>query len=164
MGGALVALVLPPLAAVAPPGRSELLPFVGLAAAFPPLLVLLRARPRDALPGFATAALAFSAGHVIAPLVRAEYGPPVGAAVAALVLGMGSNAYARFADRPAALVMVPGILLLVPGSMGFRSVTSFLRRDVIAAVHTAFEVGLVAGALVAGLLVANIVLPPRKAL
>jgi uncharacterized membrane protein YjjB (DUF3815 family) len=110
------------------------------------------------------ATCAFSAGQLSTPLFGDALGPSLAATVSALVLGLGSNAFARITDRPAALVMVPGILLLVPGTMGFRSVTSFLRRDVIAAVDTAFAVGLVAGALVTGLLIANLILPPRKAL
>jgi uncharacterized membrane protein YjjB (DUF3815 family) len=52
----------------------------------------------------------------------------------------------------------------VPGSLGFRSVTSFLAEDVLTAVGTAFDVTVVAVALVGGLLVAALALPPRKAL
>jgi uncharacterized membrane protein YjjB (DUF3815 family) len=60
--------------------------------------------------------------------------------------------------------MVPGILFLVPGSVGFRSFASLLESDVVSGVETAFRMALVAIALVAGLLVANVVVPPRKAL
>lgn len=168
VGGALVASLYPEAPApVVTPHRGAywpFLPFLGLLVALPAVMVLLRAHVRDALPTLLVATCAFSAGQLTTPLLGGALGPPLGAAVAALVLGVGSNAFARITDRPAALVMVPGILLLVPGSMGFRSVASFLRRDVIAAVDTAFAVGLVAVSLVAGLLLANLILPPRKAL
>jgi len=165
LGGALIASLYPeappPLAA---PVRAAILPFLGLLVALPAVMMLLRSQVRDAWPTLLVATSAFSAGQLAAPAFGGALGPPLAATVAALVLGLGSNAFARITDRPAAVVMVPGILLLVPGSMGFRSVASFLRRDVIAAVDTAFAVGLVAVSLVAGLLLANLVLPPRKAL
>ncbi|MCB9662444.1 MAG: threonine/serine exporter family protein [Sandaracinaceae bacterium] len=165
LGGALIASL--SRSAALPgtlPPRAAFWPFIGLLVALPAVMVLLRAQLRDALPTFLVATCAFSAGQLSTPLFGDALGPSLAATVSALVLGLGSNAFARITDRPAALVMVPGILLLVPGTMGFRSVTSFLRRDVIAAVDTAFAVGLVAGALVTGLLIANLILPPRKAL
>lgn len=165
LGGALIASLSRAAAVPAAlPPRAAFWPFVGLLVALPAVMVLLRAQLRDALPTFLVATGAFSAGQLSTPLFGDALGPSLAATVSALVLGLGSNAFARITDRPAALVMVPGILLLVPGTMGFRSVTSFLRRDVIAAVDTAFAVGLVAGALVTGLLMANLILPPRKAL
>ena len=57
----------------------------------------------------------------------------------ALTVGVASNWYSRLMDHPAIITQVPGILLLVPGSMGFRSVASFLRRDVIAAELTSIR-------------------------
>ncbi|MBX3249252.1 MAG: threonine/serine exporter family protein [Myxococcales bacterium] len=154
----------------------ELAPFVGpggegerlapwavwsafLAALFG-LAVLLRASWRDA-PYFAVAAVIT---YATVQLASPRLGPAEGAAAGALVLGLCGNAFARFRDRPAAIVVLPGLLLLVPGSLGFRSVTSFLSEDVLTAVGTAFDVAVVALALVGGLLVATLALPPRKAL
>ena len=34
----------------------------------------------------------------------------------------------RWRHRPAAVVLVPGILLLVPGSIGFRSLTALMEQ------------------------------------
>ena len=59
---------------------------------------------------------------------------------------------------------VPGIMLLVPGSFGFRSVSSFLERDVLSGVESAFDMAQIAGALVGGLLFANALLRPRRSL
>ena len=60
--------------------------------------------------------------------------------------------------------MVPGIMLLVPGSIGFRSVTSFVEANALAGVESAFSMMLVAVGLVVGLLLANAAVMPRRAL
>jgi uncharacterized membrane protein YjjB (DUF3815 family) len=59
---------------------------------------------------------------------------------------------------------VPAVLLLVPGSMGFRGVSALLGRDTLSGVGTLFEMFVVAIAIVAGLLVANAVVSPRRSL
>jgi uncharacterized membrane protein YjjB (DUF3815 family) len=57
---------------------------------------------------------------------------------------------------------VPGILLLVPGSVGFRSLTSLLERQAVAGIETAFSMILTAMALVAGLLIAGVIAPEPR--
>lgn len=122
--------------------------------------VLLRARFSDVGWILCAAALAYGGTRQGALWL----GPEVGVFIAALVVGVASNAFARFFERPASIVMVPGILLLVPGSVGFRSVSRLLEHDVVGGLETAFLMTLVAASLVAGLLVANLMMPPRKAL
>ena len=56
---------------------------------------------------------------------------------------------------------LPGILLLVPGSIGFWSLAALLESDVVSGVETAFRMVLVAVSLVAGLLLADAIVPPR---
>ena len=60
--------------------------------------------------------------------------------------------------------MLPGILMLVPGSLGYRALDAFVRHDTLRGVETAFSLLLVAISLVGGLLTANAVLPPRRVL
>jgi uncharacterized membrane protein YjjB (DUF3815 family) len=122
--------------------------------------VLFRARPRD------------SGWIVVAGVVAIEgvrlggqlFGPELAGFLGALLVGVTGNLVARFLHRPAALVQVPGLILLVPGSLGFRSLASLLDRDVLSGVHAAFEMTLVAIALTTGLLLASVVAPPRRAL
>jgi len=124
------------------------------------LSVLLRAHPRDVgwiLLAGATGVGGFRAGAYL-------LGPELGTLIGALLVAAGSNLYARRFDRPAAVPQVPGIILLVPGSIGFGSLSRFIERDVVSAIETAFNMGLIAIALVTGLLVANLIVPPRKAL
>ncbi|MEL7472163.1 MAG: threonine/serine exporter family protein [Planctomycetota bacterium] len=91
-------------------------------------------------------------------------GPELAAFLAALAIGVVANIYARACRRPTALVTMPGIILLVPGSMGFRSISSFMSEDAVGGVQTAFGVFLVATAIVMGLLLANAAVHPRRVL
>ena len=59
---------------------------------------------------------------------------------------------------------MPGILLLVPGSIGFRSVAQLLDRDVVLGLETIFRMAFIAFSLVAGLLLANALSPRRRSL
>ena len=94
----------------------------------------------------------------------AVLGPELGALAGAMLVGVLANVCARLMDQPTSLMLVPGILYLVPGSLGFLSVRSLLENDTAGAVATAFRMGLVAMALTAGVLVSTAALPPRRAL
>jgi uncharacterized membrane protein YjjB (DUF3815 family) len=59
-------------------------------------------------------------------------------------------------------VLVPGILLLVPGSVGFRSLLSLLDRKAVVGLETGFSMLMTAVALAAGLLIASIVVPEAR--
>lgn len=91
-------------------------------------------------------------------------GPQMGVMVGAFALGVLGNVYARLLKRPAQVVLVPAVLLLVPGSMGFRGMTSLLSHDTVGGVETVFAMFVVAIAIVAGLLIANAVVSPRRSL
>lgn len=122
--------------------------------------VLLEARVREFPVIFVTGVCGYLAGKVGAATLDADLGPCLGA----LTVGLLSNCYARFADRPALVPMTPGVFLLVPGSLGFRSLTSFLEKEAIIGMQWAFQTGMVAASLVAGLILANVLLPPRRVL
>lgn len=122
--------------------------------------VLFQARARD-LPWLLLGCLASETG---ASIGVALVGPRLAPLVGALAIGAVGNALARRFDRPAALAVVPGLLLLVPGSLGVRSLRALLADDVTVGVETAFAVAFVAAALVSGLLLANMVVDPRREL
>lgn len=84
------------------------------------------------------------------------------AALGGLLVGLASNVYARALNRPAATTLLPGILLLVPGSIGLRSLFNLLERDVLTGIESAFQAATVGMAIVAGLFVANVIVRPRK--
>ncbi len=94
----------------------------------------------------------------------AQLGPEIGVFLAALLAGAGSNLYARVFDRPATITRLPGILILVPGSIGFLSITELMKGDPLIGLEQGFRMFVTALSLVSGLLVSNAVIPPRKAL
>lgn len=122
--------------------------------------VLLRAGPRD-LPAIVGAALI---GVASARLGRLGLGPELGALAGGVTLGVLAHLHARHFDRPALLLLSPSVMLLVPGSLGFLSVASMLEADVIEALQTGFRMTLVATSLAAGVLMASVAVPPRRAL
>ena len=83
--------------------------------------------------------------------------------VAALVMTAAGNAYARWMSRPGALVRVPGIVMLVPGSASLRGLLAFVQQqDVQAGQAGALTALNILLALVAGLLFGNILIPTRR--
>ena len=122
--------------------------------------ILFETRPREIPVVFVTSVFGYAAARAGATWLGADLGPFVGA----FSIGLASNLYARWTNRPALVPLTPGILLLVPGSLGFRSLTSFLTEDALVGMRGAFETGIVAASLVGGLLAANVVLPPRRVL
>jgi uncharacterized membrane protein YjjP (DUF1212 family) len=132
--------------------------YVAVVAAGLGFVVVLRAEPRDAFWIVAIGALGVIGGRAGAATLGVELGTFAGA----LAVGVASNAYERLMQRPASVVSVPGILLLVPGSVGFRGLTSLMERQAVAGIETIFSMILTAVALVAGLLVAAAVVPEPR--
>ncbi len=91
-------------------------------------------------------------------------GPLLGAAVGAFLSGLAANLFARWKRRPAVVLVVPSLILLVPGSIGYDSLALLMQKDVLNGVDTAVTTLLVGVSLVAGLLLSNVLLPPRNAL
>jgi uncharacterized membrane protein YjjP (DUF1212 family) len=91
-------------------------------------------------------------------------GPEIGVLGAAVLVGTSSNLYARVFDRPALTMMLPGLLILVPGSLGLRSLQLFMNSDTMNGVQSSVMVLTVGVSLVVGLLLSNVILPPRKVL
>lgn len=91
---------------------------------------------------------------------------PVGFGVflGGLIIGALSNAFARLAGQPGALIREPGIILLVPGSVGFRTLNFVFERDVMMGLDTAATLVAILIALVAGLLFGDLLIPPRRKL
>ena len=122
--------------------------------------ILLRVRPRDVLWVLLTCGLAVLGSRTGGELFGAE----VGAFTGAFLVGLASHLFARWKDRPALVALVPGILMMVPGSIGFLGISALLEADTTGAVQTVFQVLMVATALSTGVLLATIALPPRRSL
>lgn len=158
LGGRLGLLLAPGPAHWAVPEPASWTSVPALVAGLVALSVLFRARRRDVGWILAAGAVAYFGAR----LGGDYFGPQLGAFVGALALGCGSNLVARFLDRPALVTVVPGLMMLVPGSLGFRSLESLLANDVVTGIANAFSMVLVAVAIVAGLLLANAVVPSGR--
>ena len=90
-------------------------------------------------------------------------GAVLGASFGAFAVGLASNGFERARLGPAQVPQVPGVLLLVPGSLGFRSITAMLDQNYDSGLQAATTMLLTAVALAAGLLAANVVLPANRA-
>jgi uncharacterized membrane protein YjjP (DUF1212 family) len=143
------------IAAVPPPAWVE---WAALAIGCYAFAVLFKADARDYPLVMASAAL----GYVVTRFGGQALGSEAGVFLAGMVITALGNAYARYANRPGALIRVPGIILLVPGSVGFRSLTFVLERDVALGLDTGFLLVNLLVALVAGLLFGNLLIPARR--
>jgi uncharacterized membrane protein YjjB (DUF3815 family) len=91
----------------------------------------------------------------------ASLGSQLGAFLAALVVGLASNLFALVVKRPAAVMQVPGLILLVPGSIGFQSFKELFSSQTVIGVQSAFQMFVTTTALVYGIFVANLLFPSR---
>ncbi|HEV2679895.1 MAG TPA: threonine/serine exporter family protein [Rhodanobacter sp.] len=91
-------------------------------------------------------------------------GAPFGVFLGGLLLGGMANFYARFAHRPGAVIREPGILLLVPGSVGFRSMSFLLERDTSLGMDTGLSLLTLLVSLVAGLMFGDLLVSSRRSL
>jgi len=120
--------------------------------------VLFNVRYRDIYlaVGAAVAGYAVSRAGVIMG------GIEFGILLAAFVIGLLGNLLGRWLLRPASLVRVPGIILLVPGALGYRTVTNVLLEGSPNPQETALLAAILVVALVGGLLIGNTIIPPRR--
>ncbi|MDQ3368541.1 MAG: threonine/serine exporter family protein [Myxococcota bacterium] len=124
------------------------------------LAVIVQAQRR----AFAWIMAACAIGFVGNRLGTAWLGSHMGVLVGAFACGVLGNVFARLMERPAQVVHVPAVLLLVPGSMGFRGMASLLGNDTLTGVEGVVAMFVVATAIVAGLLIANAAVSPRRSL
>ncbi len=146
----------------ATPSASPTLPawtlYVALVAASLGFTILLKAHPREAPWIAVSGALGFFGARSGAQLLGSE----MGAFLGALAVSSFGNVYARALRRPSAVTVVPGLLLLVPGSVGFRSFSLLIEDQTVVGIETAFSMMLVAISLAIGLLFGNVLVPPRR--
>jgi uncharacterized membrane protein YjjP (DUF1212 family) len=111
-------------------------------------------------------AVMFSAamGYVITYYGSSAFTPEFGVLVAGFAIGAAGNLYARIAKRPGAVVREPGIILVVPGSVGFRTLSFMFERDLTLGMDMAVTLTALLVSLVAGLLFGDLFIAPRRSL
>jgi uncharacterized membrane protein YjjP (DUF1212 family) len=122
--------------------------------------LLFAVRPRDALSTAAISALAFG----VCRLAGAWLGPEPGALLAAAAVGLSGHAFARRYDRPSSVLSLPGMAMLVPGSLGLLSVSAAVLQEPGRALAVGVQMAMTLVSLSTGVLLAAAVLPPRSEL
>jgi uncharacterized membrane protein YjjB (DUF3815 family) len=159
MGSQLAQVALGPAHIVAPIALPAWTDLAAVAVSALASVVIMRAQPRDTGWIALGVAIAFGASSLGALALG-----PLGAFLGALALGVASNIFSVLRNRPALVMQAPGLLILVPGSVGYRSLAALLQSNTLSGVQAAFQMFLVGAALVYGLLFANLISPDRDLL
>jgi uncharacterized membrane protein YjjB (DUF3815 family) len=89
----------------------------------------------------------------------------IGAFLGAFAVGIYSNLFTRLAKAPAVIVAMHGLIVLVPGSKTYIGLNSLISgQDFVVSDRVGQQTFLILMALVAGLIFANVALPPKKSL
>lgn len=119
------------------------------------LLAVLQA-PWRSLP---VSVLACLLAWAVYSLVSAEMGNIVGAFTGAVAVASAGHLYHYMTRQPAVLVQIPGLITLVPGSMGFRGVHALMEQNSAAGISLITDMVLTGAVLAVGLLLADNILP-----
>ncbi len=119
--------------------------------------LLYQSRFRDSIWMMLASLIAYATSHY----ASAHLGAPTGAFIGALSVGAAAQIVNRSLGVAGAVMMLPGFIVLVPGSVGFRSLTALLEHDVITGLDTAFNMLLVGIALATGFLITSLANLPR---
>ena len=138
----------------------EWVAWTGLLVSATSFAVLFKALLKDYPLAIGAAILGYASTRIGGDLYGAEFG----VFFAGLIVALTANIYARLSRRPGALIRLPGIILLVPGSVGFKSLFFVFQKDVFLGLDTAISMLLLVISLVAGLLLASTLIAPRHSL
>lgn len=162
--GTMIALTIADMLGVVPQVRAlrpqpEWMEWASLLVVAYALAVLFRARSSD----YPLVMASVVAAYALSKFASAAWGGNVGIFLSALAMTAAGNGYARWVNRPGALVRLPGIIVLVPGSASLRGMLDLVQRQDVG-VGQAATLGVIniLLALVAGLLFGNLLLPTRR--
>jgi uncharacterized membrane protein YjjP (DUF1212 family) len=146
---------------VALPALVEVIATIAAAFSF---AILFRASRRDFPLVMVSAVLGYVLTRVASNWFVSAQGVDFAGAVffSSLIMAALANVYGRVAGRPATLVRLPAIMLLVPGSVGFRGLASLMERDYTLGMETGVAVLSALVALMAGLLFGSVLVAPRR--
>jgi uncharacterized membrane protein YjjP (DUF1212 family) len=81
--------------------------------------------------------------------------------IAAVVI---ANLWSRQTGRPTSIVLIPAIVMLVSGSIGFRGLAAMAQGEVLLGVQQFFQMFVVAMTIVAGILIGYTIIRPERSL
>lgn len=163
--GSIIALTLAQMLDLYPEVRAlwpqpQWLEWIALVVSGYAFAILFKAHRRD-YPWVMGAAIC---GYLISRFAGMAWGSPAGLFLSALVMTALGNLFARRFNRPGALIRLPGIIMLVPGSASLRSLMVLVQGGPPSHDSTLQVVLQILMALVAGLLFGNLLVAARKAL
>lgn len=120
--------------------------------------VLFSARKKD----IHIAMLAAIVSYVVSRAGVAAGGLELGVLLASMSVALLANLYGRIFKQSGALVRVPGVILLVPGTIGYHGATALFLDGGASLTDTTLLALRLLIALVGGLLFGNTLLPPRR--
>jgi uncharacterized membrane protein YjjP (DUF1212 family) len=120
------------------------------------IAIILRARAQDFGWICASCVVAVAASRIFGTLP----GHQVAAFGSAFVVGLLSNLAARYLKIPQAVMLIPGILVLVPGSLSYESILAIFQTDINNALSLGVDAVLAAILIVSGTLLSQIVVRP----
>jgi uncharacterized membrane protein YjjP (DUF1212 family) len=143
----------PAFAPVHSPGLLIIPAAIAMAGA---IAIILRARARDFGWICASCVVAIATSRVFGALPGHE----VAAFGSAFIVGVITNLAARYLRIPQAVMLIPGILVLVPGSLSYESILAVFQTDVTNAVGLAVDAVLASILIVAGTLLSQLLIRP----
>lgn len=149
-------VIIPP----APITVSLLIKTIALIVASIGLIISFQVRPQDSIWILIMCFLSYYSSQIFLLFV----GATASSFLAGAVVGAFSNFFARILNRPALIFLLPAILLLVPGTIGYKSLNFMFADNPIEGIRFAFETFSIALALVSGIYFGNILIKPDRQL
>jgi uncharacterized membrane protein YjjP (DUF1212 family) len=134
--------------------------FLSVSLASIALIPLFSARKNDILLFLLAALTAFTSVY----FGSLWLGASLGAFIGAIIIGLMAKIVTHFFDIPGATIIMPGFIILVPGSVGYKSILALVEKDIITGLSIAFDVGIIGISLVAGFLISSLVPLPKNTL
>lgn len=147
------------------PNVANQLPFwknyIAVAVLSSGLIVAFNVHISDAIWGIFAGLLAY----FIMVFTGQHLGFTLGTFFGSLAVGIYSNMYALFKNKPASIVLIQGIVLLVPGSRSYMDLNTYISGErILSSANDGNFVLLIFIAILAGMVLANAVLPAKKSL
>lgn len=90
--------------------------------------------------------------------------PVLSVFIASFTIGIFSNLFAKIRNRPSLITLLPGIIFLVPGSVGIKGLNLLFENNMLEGIDSSIQMFILSITIVTGLFIANIFLSPRKGL
>ncbi len=161
LGLAIASLICTPQPYIAERALPQWTQYIAVLGLSTSLIVLFKVRQKDAFWGFLSGIIAYISTELGSQLFGYELGSLFGAMMVALY----ANIYSRICNTPSHIVLLQGIVLLVPGSKIYIGMDSAITgQAMLSNTSDSAQIFLILMSLIAGLIFANVIIPPKKRL